>query len=237
VVAARVRELLELVRLPDIAARRPGELSGGQRQRVALARALAVEPELLLLDEPLSALDARLRDELREELRRLLRRLGATALYVTHDHTDALELGDRVAVVRAGRIEQIDVPESVYERPGSRFVARFCGDAVLLDAVPAGSGAATLPDGTRLRVAGGDPAGTAVAVRPEALTVGTGPDGPEQGLPGRVVERRYAQGRTRLLVRTAGGDLPVLTDLGGPPEGAEVVVGVPAQRCWLVGDG
>jgi len=131
----RVERALGVVRLDHAAGRRATELSGGEQQRLALARALVVEPQLLLLDEPLSNLDARLRDEMRFELRRLQRELGITCLYVTHDQSEALAISNVVAVMRAGRLEQIGTPREIYDRPGSRFVADFIGAANLLDGV------------------------------------------------------------------------------------------------------
>lgn len=125
----RVAELLDLVGLSGYERRRPHELSEGQKQRVALARALAVEPKVLLLDEPLSALDAALRVELRHELRRILKERNTTSLYVTHDQTEALALGDRVGVMREGKLEQVDTPKALYERPKTLFVAGFLGRA------------------------------------------------------------------------------------------------------------
>lgn len=125
----RTRSALDKVRMASFADRYPAALSGGQQQRVAIARALAVQPAVLLLDEPLSALDAKLREELRIELSRLLREEGQTALYVTHDQSEALTLGDAVAVMREGRIEQLDSPENLYRFPKTRFVAEFIGSA------------------------------------------------------------------------------------------------------------
>src|SRR5262249_40403601 len=130
--AARVERMLELVRLGPLGARYPRELSGGQQQRVALARALVTEPGVLLLDEPLSHLDALLRDEMRVELKRLQERLGATMILVTHDQSEALILSDRVVVMESGRVEQIGRPEEVYRRPATAFVARFLGRANFL---------------------------------------------------------------------------------------------------------
>jgi len=128
----RIREVLTLVRLTALAERYPHQISGGQQQRVALARALAIRPLMLLLDEPLSNLDARLRDEIRHELAELHSRLKITTIYVTHDQEDALTLASRIAIFNAGRIEQIGTPREVYEQPASRFVAGFMGDANLL---------------------------------------------------------------------------------------------------------
>ena len=124
----RVQGLLELVDLPDAGDRKPDQLSGGQRQRVALARALAPEPDLLALDEPMSALDARLRDTLRRQITRIQSDLEITTVYVTHDQEEALAISDRVAVMNDGRIEQVGTPEEIYRRPKTRFVAEFVGD-------------------------------------------------------------------------------------------------------------
>lgn len=126
-IAKRVREALDLVQLSGLAERRPLELSGGQRQRVALARALVIHPTLLLLDEPLSNLDLKLREEMRVEIAGLQRRLGITTVFVTHDQGEALVMSDRIAVMNAGRIEQVGTPAEIYERPASRFVAEFIG--------------------------------------------------------------------------------------------------------------
>lgn len=128
----RVQHVLEQVQMDGLQDRRPDELSGGQQQRVAIARALAVEPDLMLLDEPLSALDARLREDLKHELAQLLRETGLTAVYVTHDQAEAFTLGDRVAVMNQGRIEQCDAPEVIYEQPATQFVAGFLGSSNLL---------------------------------------------------------------------------------------------------------
>jgi iron(III) transport system ATP-binding protein len=132
--AARVAEVLALVRLGELADRYPHELSGGEQQRVALARALAPEPTVVLLDEPFSSLDETLRGQVRAELVGVLRETGTTAVLVTHDQTEALSLGDRVVVMRSGRIEQVDTPQEVFERPATRFVASFMGDADFLPA-------------------------------------------------------------------------------------------------------
>jgi spermidine/putrescine transport system ATP-binding protein len=125
----RVNELLELVSLPELARRRVHELSGGQKQRVAIARALAAEPKILLLDEPLSALDLKLRQSMRSELRRIQQSLGLTFIYITHDQGEAFAMSDRIAVMQAGRVEQIGPPRTVYDSPSSSFVAQFVGEA------------------------------------------------------------------------------------------------------------
>src|SRR5437762_6453971 len=131
-IARRVGQMLELVDLPNLAERYPSQLSGGQQQRVAIARSLVLEPSLLLFDEPLSNLDLKLRIQMPHELRLLQRRLGKTAVYVTHDQTEALALSDRIAVLSHGRIEQIGTPAEIYERPASAFVAEFIGSSNML---------------------------------------------------------------------------------------------------------
>lgn len=133
----RAREMLELVKLPDVAGRKPAQLSGGQRQRIALARALVNQPRVLLLDEPLGALDLKLRKQMQTELKALQRQLGITFIYVTHDQDEALSMSDRVAVFHKGRIEQIGTPSEIYEYPNSPFVADFVGDANVLEAARA----------------------------------------------------------------------------------------------------
>jgi spermidine/putrescine ABC transporter ATP-binding subunit len=133
-IARRVGQILELVDLPNLAGRHPAQLSGGQQQRVAIARALVLEPSLLLFDEPLSNLDFKLRIQMRYELRDLQRRLGTTAVYVTHDQSEALALSDRIAILSQGRLEQVGVPSDIYEQPASAFVADFIGSSNLLQA-------------------------------------------------------------------------------------------------------
>jgi iron(III) transport system ATP-binding protein len=138
--ASRVAEALEMVSLGGLEKRRPGELSGGQQQRVALARAIATRPDFLLFDEPLSNLDARLRDKVKVEIRDLQRRLGITALYVTHDQAEALAISDRIVVMNRGRIEQVGDPHAIYRAPSSSFVADFVGAANIIDAKALGGG-------------------------------------------------------------------------------------------------
>lgn len=135
----RVAHILDVVRLGHLAARYPNELSGGQQQRVSLARALVVKPEILLLDEPLSNLDANLREEMRSEIRRLHNEFGITSIYVTHDQAEAMTTSDRIAVMNKGRIEQIDDPLTLYTRPKTRYVAEFIGRSNILDGVANGS--------------------------------------------------------------------------------------------------
>jgi iron(III) transport system ATP-binding protein len=166
--ARRVREALALVRLDAHADRYPSELSGGQQQRVALARALVVEPAILLLDEPLSNLDAHLREEMRFEIRRLHEDLHITTLYVTHDQAEAMVTSDRIAVMRDGRIEQVGTAREVYERPATAFVAGFVGRTNLLRGVVDAEGRLRVAPGLALRVAA---AGSARAGEPAAVSV------------------------------------------------------------------
>jgi len=192
-ISKAVREVLELVQLPDIGGRRITELSGGQRQRVALARALVYRPRLLLLDEPLSALDRRLREDMQLELTRLHRELGVTIVNVTHDQHEALFVSDRVALMNAGRVVQVGHGREIYDRPASEFVAAFLGDPVLLagDVAPDGRGRLFTAGALRLRVAADAPAGPAtLLLRPERLHLlpaGADPSAFDNALPGEVV--------------------------------------------------
>jgi putative spermidine/putrescine transport system ATP-binding protein len=229
---ARAAELLELVGLADRGGRYPHQLSGGQQQRVALARALAVAPKVLLLDEPLSALDAQVRVQLREEIRRIQLDLGITTVFVTHDQAEALSVADRVGVMRDGRLEQVAAPDELYERPATAFVAEFVGTMNRLPATLVDGGVEVL--GTRRPVAGArPPAGPVVAlVRPEALLVTGDPAGG-----GRVITRTFSGASTRVTVGLPDGvelraDLPsaAAADLG---PGAPVRVGL-AERPVLV---
>jgi ABC-type Fe3+/spermidine/putrescine transport system ATPase subunit len=165
----RVGEVLEMVQMSAFGHRRPGQLSGGQKQRVSIARALAVEPRLLLLDEPLSALDARLREDLKGELSRLLRETGVTAVYVTHDQAEAFALGDRIALMNGGRLVQVGTPRQVYAEPASTFAATFLGVSNLFRAVG---------EGDAWQLANGSPATARLVVRREAVTVAPPAPGP-----------------------------------------------------------
>src|SRR5205085_10676094 len=153
-IAERVGRMLQLVDLGDMAARYPAQLSGGQQQRVAIARSLVLEPRILMFDEPLSNLDFKLRIQMRDELKGLQRRLGKTAIYVTHDQTEALALSDRIAVLSHGHIEQIGTPGEIYEQPATSFVAEFIGSSNLLPArvVEHGSGGTLVETATGLRL-------------------------------------------------------------------------------------
>ncbi|MGY1824152.1 ABC transporter ATP-binding protein [Geodermatophilus sp. SYSU D00079] len=227
----RAAELLELVGLADRGSHYPHQLSGGQQQRVALARALAVAPQVLLLDEPLSALDAQVRVQLREEIRRIQLELGITTVFVTHDQAEALSVADRVGVLRQGRLEQVASPDELYERPATAFVAEFVGTMNRLPAEPVDGGVRLL--GVRRPVTGALPAVPLVAlVRPESLVVHADPAGA-----GRVVTRTFSGATTRLAVALAEG-IEVVVDVASA-DSADLVPGTavtvtPAERPVLV---
>jgi putative spermidine/putrescine transport system ATP-binding protein len=168
--AARVAELVALTSISGLESRRIDQLSGGQRQRVALARAVAIRPGILLLDEPLTALDAALRDRLRGELNRLLRALGITTIYVTHDQAEAMELGDRVVVMEKGTIAQIGTPREIYFTPKNRFVAEFIGAANIIEA-PIENGHLILPGGRQAIAGNAKMPAAVVMIRPETIRV------------------------------------------------------------------
>jgi putative spermidine/putrescine transport system ATP-binding protein len=170
-ITARVAELLEMVQLGPLRDRRPAQLSGGQQQRVALARALAIEPSILLLDEPFAALDRSLRLDMQIEIKRLQRQLGLTAILVTHDQDEAMSVADRIAVMRRGRIEQLGAPVEVYDQPATLFVAGFIGTTNRLPCMIDGTATLRLADGTSLPVAAGalPPGPALLTVRPEQL--------------------------------------------------------------------
>ena len=204
---ARAGELLDMVGLADHVAKYPHQLSGGQQQRVALARALAIEPRVLLLDEPLSALDAKVRLQLREQIRLLQTRLGTTTLFVTHDQEEALSMADRVGVMRHGRLEQIADPVELYARPATAFVAEFVGTMNRLPGEVAPGGVRVLDHRVEADTGGrADDTAVDVLARPEALTVDAAPHGR-----GIVTARTFLGGVTRLTVRL-DGDLAVLVD-------------------------
>ncbi|MEO8290632.1 MAG: ABC transporter ATP-binding protein [Gaiellaceae bacterium] len=237
----RVDELMELVGLSAAAKRYPHQLSGGMQQRVALARALAIEPRVLLLDEPLSALDAKVRVQLREEIRRVQTKLGITTLYVTHDQEEALSISDRVAVLSHGRIEQIGSPADIYHAPGTPFVAEFIGTMNRLEATVADEGEVQV-GGTLIPVADarGLPRGerVLVLVRPEIMELqradGAGTSG---ALVGEVVAQIFLGSITR--VKVDAGEHELSADLAGPnalelPVGSRVAARFPADAARVL---
>ncbi len=220
---SRVMAALDMVDMAEFAARRPAQLSGGQRQRVAVARAIVIEPTLLLMDEPLSNLDAKLRVGMRTEIRRLQQRLGTTTLYVTHDHVEALTLSDRIVVMNKGKIDQIGPPEEIFSRPQTAFVADFMGfensfAASLVGDVGGAEDQAQLSvtvGGGRWQVEalpGRLPANGAVNVyfRPEAAYLASA-DAPNS-MPGEVTLRTYRGSTLEYLVRTEAGEFIVYDD-------------------------
>jgi putative spermidine/putrescine transport system ATP-binding protein len=238
-IGRRVGEALDLVRLRGLEARYPRQLSGGQQQRVALARAIVIQPSVLLLDEPLSNLDAKLRQEMRSELRQLQRRLGVATIFVTHDQDEALAMADRIVVMNEGRVEQVGTAEEIYSRPRTRFVASFIGSCnFLTGALVAGAGGAILFRSERLTVAVGPDgpgagAGTrgTLAVRPEVLRLLAPEEAVPAGLnaaPGRIQEVTYlGAARHFRVVLDTGHELAVVEQNTGRPaarQGAPVVV-------------
>jgi spermidine/putrescine transport system ATP-binding protein len=226
----RAAEALALVGLEGFGDRTPAQLSGGQQQRVAVARALVKRPAVLLLDEPLGALDLKLRQRLQVELSQIHREVGTTFVYVTHDQEEAMSMADRIAVMNLGVIEQLGTPYEIYRRPSSRFVADFIGDANFLDVTIDGD-VATLTDGTRVGSAGATVNGPAtLMVRPESLRVAEVDDAPAGSVRGRTLQSSFLGTRTRVAVETACSQVPVIVALHGedpaavPAEDTEVAV-------------
>ena len=237
----RIAQALEMVRLGPVAERYPAELSGGQQQRVALARALVLEPRLLLFDEPLSNLDASLREHMRFEIKAMLRELGITGIYVTHDQDEAMVLGDRIAVMAQGRIEQLGTPEQIYHDSRTAFVAGFVGLANMFDASVIGEAAAGLlrvsvPGlGELLARPGQGTAGRGagqIFIRPESIRFWSG----ENALRGRVIRRTFLGATTDFLVDVGGRQLRIIasSDATDLPGGDEVVVSVRPDRCLFL---
>ncbi|WP_297854187.1 ABC transporter ATP-binding protein [Meiothermus sp.] len=209
----RAEEMLELVKLSGLGDRRPGQLSGGQRQRVALARALINRPKLLLLDEPLGALDLKLREEMQIELKALQRQLGITFIYVTHDQGEALSMSDRVAVFNHGRIEQLDTPKQLYEYPQTEFVARFVGSANVLE-------------GRLLGLEGGR-----YALRPERIAIQPGTQRGHNRLSGTLLDIHYLGAQTRYEVQVGEERLTAVT----PSEEQGLQIGSAVTLSWESG--
>jgi iron(III) transport system ATP-binding protein len=239
----RVERALGLVRLDGLADRPATDLSGGQQQRLALARALVNEPPLLLLDEPLSNLDAKLREEMRLELKRLQHELGITTVFVTHDQAEALVLSDSIAVMREGRMEQVGTPREIYERPASRFVADFVGAANLIEGSIEGRDPdglyAVLAAGGRLRAPSVEElapgTGVTVVVRPEHVRIALDGQPGANGWHGVVAAQAFLGDTVEHVIRVGGLELRAR---GNPalalPTGAEVTLGFADASCLLI---
>jgi len=239
----RVAELLELVRLPDVGERRIDQLSGGQRQRVAIARALALDPKLFLLDEPLSALDAKLREAMQIELKLLQQRLGITTILVTHDQREAMTMADLAVVMGANRVQQVGPPLEIYRRPANRFVADFIGTSNLLTARVAGPGQVAVGD--RSLAASAMPAGldrgrdVTLSVRPEDVHVLPADAKAENLLPGKVVFLRDVGANVETYLDCAGVTvISVATPKERPDlhQGDRVAVQLPAAACVVLAE-
>jgi ABC-type sugar transport system ATPase subunit len=227
---ARVAEVAKSLEITDLLDRRPGKISGGQRQRVALGRALARQAEVVLLDEPWSGLDAQLKQDLRLEIRTILRSLGTTAIFVTHDQLDAMAIGDRIAVMRAGKIVQIGTPEEIYEHPASTFVAKFVGSPPM-NLIPAAvvEGRLQSPAQAPLPVQGVPDGEVWVGVRPERLL----PEGSgEYRLRGQVIAAELSAGEWIVHLRVGGQVVAVRADLPARPQ-PESPMDVAASRAAI----
>jgi len=243
VIEARVREMLDLVRLPEFGTRYPYQLSGGQQQRVALARALAPQPEVLLLDEPLSALDAKVRAEVRDEIRRIQKQLGITTLFVTHDQEEAMSISDRVVVMSKGQIEQAAPPFEVYNYPRTAFVASFVGTLNQLTCTVANAAQGHLRhNGSTFLVPGplrqAEGAQVVLMLRPEELRLGKA-EGLNQ-LTGTVQSVSFLGAVVR--VKLLHGLSPITLDLFNernlklPEVGQAYIISFPPHACWIMGE-
>jgi iron(III) transport system ATP-binding protein len=235
-IAKKLEVILKATKLEILAQRYPGELSGGQQQRVALARALIVEPETLLLDEPLSNLDANLREEMRFEIRRLHDEYRYTTVYVTHDQSEAMTTADLIAVMNAGKIDQLGTPEDIYDRPQSEFVARFIGASNVIKGTARDANHVAFA-GATLQVVGAqlEPGqSTAVAIRQHDIQLSTqAPQTPENTIKATVTRQVFLGASRDYMVETADGTtLRVVTATENPvPRGTEVWLTLPPERC------
>jgi iron(III) transport system ATP-binding protein len=232
-IGRKVAAVLELVGLTAFADRRPAQLSGGQQQRVALARTLVIEPTVLLLDEPLSNLDAKLRIEMRSELRQLQQKVGITTVYVTHDQEDANSVADRIAVLDQGRIQQVGTPVELYDHPASRFVAGFLGTANMIDGRVQPDGR-FVADGFVLETAGAPAGSAAISIRPQDITIG--PAG--TGISATVTSREFLGSVTRYRIRIGNNDVtvdaPHRRDVTPFEPGAKVGVAIDPRQAALL---
>jgi spermidine/putrescine transport system ATP-binding protein len=216
----RIEDALRLVGLEEHADRFPAQLSGGQQQRVAVARALVNQPAVLLLDEPLGALDLKLRKRLQIELAQIHREVGTTFVFVTHDQEEAMAMADRIAVMNEGRIEQVGTPEEIYRRPASRFVADFIGESNFLEVQRAGDGRVVAGDGSSVACSppSGDWRRATLMIRPEDVRLMEG-NGHREGLTGRVVRSSFLGSFTRVAIQCDGADAQIMAALQGGAAG------------------
>ena len=241
-IQAKVAAALATVRLGHLAERKPSQLSGGQQQRVALARALVFQPRVVLMDEPLSALDKKLREEMRLEIRRLHRELGVTMVFVTHDQQEAMTLSDRVAVFNHGRIEQLASPQQLYDAPVNAFVAGFVGDNNQLAGASQGRDAFELTDGSRLQARPASPlaagAAATLCIRPEHLRLARADDHHNR-LPATLLDAIHLGDHWRLVMRLAGADATWFAKLApgavppGLATGQALDLSFDPERAWL----
>ena len=228
----RVTEALELVGLAGVENRKPRQLSGGQQQRIALARSLVNRPRVLLLDEPLGALDLKLRKEMQLELKRIQHDVGITFIHVTHDQEEAMTMADRIVIMNAGRIEQAGTPDELYEQPRTAFVAGFLGVSNLLDGVLAGPDRLRLEDGTEVTVPAslldGRSGPLAIGIRPEKIHLG---DEHVNRLAGAITETAYIGVSTQYLVDTPAGSVALYVQ-NDRPGGTGLQVGDPVTLSW-----
>jgi spermidine/putrescine transport system ATP-binding protein len=226
----RVHEILRLVDLAGVEKRKPRQLSGGQQQRIALARALVNRPQVLLLDEPLGALDLKLRKQMQLELKALQHDMGITFVHVTHDQEEAMTMADQIAVMNRGRIEQLGTPSELYEKPRTAFVARFLGASNLLPGTVSGTGVVRLDGGGEVRIQADElpesGSRVAVGIRPEKLSFG-GKDGGNR-IAGTVTESAYVGVSTQYIVDTTSGRLTVYVQNAEPGANA-VAAGLPVE--------
>lgn len=248
-IAQKVKSALDLVQLPHVADRYPNQLSGGQQQRIALARAIVIEPDVLLLDEPLSALDANLREEMRVELKRIQRELGVATVFVTHDQSEALAMSDKLVVMKDGIVEQEGQPEDVYNNPSSAFVADFLGHSNIFAGTLAEPSGETAP----VQLEGGTTLKTTIhqiervnrqqniraVIRAEKIMVSTNQNptsNDSTSIPGRIKTVDYLGQMARYFITAEGQDWQVINPIDQHPfgEGADIFMHIPARNCVLL---
>ncbi len=238
-----VREALDMVQMGDFMDRYPGQLSGGQKQRVALARALVFNPELVLMDEPLGALDKQLREQMQYEIKKIHEKLGVTVVYVTHDQSEALTMSDRIAVFEDGIIQQIAPPDDLYERPDNSFVAQFIGENNTLrgkvDAVEDGVARVTLDDGQKVSAIAvnvdGPGVPTLLSIRPERVVINPEEENMAQTVDGHVEQMIYLGDHIRCRMTVAGND-EFIVKIPNASDSKQLAVGQNIRIGWMTDD-